>query len=74
MEEDHKTKEASDEGVEKHSCQIELRGAHHVRIEEEHIRIYHLIIYVYDHIYIHIYTYIYAHTHTHILLNTLSIY
>jgi hypothetical protein len=28
MEEDHKTKEARDEGVEKHSCQIELRGAH----------------------------------------------
>ena len=28
MEEDHKTKEAHDEGVEKHSCQIELRGAH----------------------------------------------
>ena len=28
MEVDHKTKEARDEGVEKHSCQIELRGAH----------------------------------------------
>jgi len=28
MEEDHETKEARDEGVEKHSCQIELRGAH----------------------------------------------
>ena len=28
MEEDHKTKETHDEGVEKHSCQIELRGAH----------------------------------------------
>ncbi len=28
MEEDHKTKEALDQGVEKHSCQIELRGAH----------------------------------------------
>ena len=28
MEEDHKTKEAHDEGVEEHSCQIELRGAH----------------------------------------------
>ena len=28
MEEDHKTKETRDEGVEKHSCQIELRGAH----------------------------------------------
>jgi hypothetical protein len=28
MEEDHKTKEARDQGVEKHSCQIELRGAH----------------------------------------------
>ena len=28
MEEDHKTKEARDEGVEKHSCQIELRGIH----------------------------------------------
>ena len=28
MEEDHKTKEAHDQGVEKHSCQIELRGAH----------------------------------------------
>jgi hypothetical protein len=28
MEEDHKTKTASDEGVEKHSCQIELRGVH----------------------------------------------
>ena len=28
MEEDHKTKTARDEGVEKHSCQIELRGAH----------------------------------------------
>ncbi len=27
MEEDHKTKEARDQGVEKHSCQIELRGA-----------------------------------------------
>ena len=45
MEEDHKTKEARDEGVEKHSCQIELRGAHlnlvhvtavlHVRNEDE---------------------------------------
>jgi 4-alpha-glucanotransferase len=28
MEEDHTTKEARDQGVEKHSCQIELRGAH----------------------------------------------
>ena len=28
MEEDHKTKETLDQGVEKHSCQIELRGAH----------------------------------------------
>ncbi len=28
MEEDHKTKEARDQGVEKHSCQIECRGAH----------------------------------------------
>ena len=28
MEEDHKTKEARDEGVEKHSCQIEWRGIH----------------------------------------------
>ncbi len=28
MEEDHKTKTARDEGVEKHSCQIELRGIH----------------------------------------------
>ena len=28
MEEDHKTKEVRDEGVEKHSCQIELRGTH----------------------------------------------
>ena len=28
MEEEHKTKEALDERVEKHSCQIELRGAH----------------------------------------------
>jgi hypothetical protein len=28
MEEDHNTKAALDEGVEKHSCQIELKGAH----------------------------------------------
>jgi hypothetical protein len=28
MEEDHKTKTERDEGVEKHSCQIELRGVH----------------------------------------------
>jgi hypothetical protein len=28
MEEDHKTKSTLDEGVEKHSCQIEWRGAH----------------------------------------------
>ncbi len=28
MEEDHKTEAARDEGVEKHSCQIELRRAH----------------------------------------------
>ena len=28
MEEDHKTKIARDEGVEKHPCQIELRGVH----------------------------------------------
>jgi hypothetical protein len=28
MEEDHNTKSARDTGVEKHSCQIELRGAH----------------------------------------------
>ena len=28
MEEDHNTKATLDEGVEKHSCQIELRGAH----------------------------------------------
>ena len=28
MEEDHKTKETRDEGVEQHSCQIEWRGAH----------------------------------------------
>ena len=28
MEEDHKTKTARDEGVEKHSCPIELRGVH----------------------------------------------
>ncbi len=28
MEEDHKTTAARDEGVEQHSCQIELRGAH----------------------------------------------
>ncbi len=28
MEEDHNTKAVLDEGVEKHSCQIELRGAH----------------------------------------------
>ncbi len=28
MEEDHKTKEIQDEGVEKHSCQIELRDTH----------------------------------------------
>jgi hypothetical protein len=28
MEEDHNTKAARDAGVEKHSCQIELRGAH----------------------------------------------
>ncbi len=28
MEEDHKTKTGRDEGVEKHSCQIELRGVH----------------------------------------------
>jgi deoxycytidylate deaminase len=28
MEEDHITKAARDAGVEKHSCQIELRGAH----------------------------------------------
>ena len=28
MEEDHKTKTARDEGVEKHSCQTESRGVH----------------------------------------------
>ena len=28
MEEDHNTKATRDAGVEKHSCQIELRGAH----------------------------------------------
>jgi len=28
MEEDHNTKGARDTGVEKHSCQIELRGVH----------------------------------------------
>jgi hypothetical protein len=28
MEEDHKTKKARGQGVEKHSCQIESRGAH----------------------------------------------
>ena len=28
MEEDHNTKAGRDAGVEKHSCQIELRGAH----------------------------------------------
>jgi hypothetical protein len=28
MQEEHKTKEARDERVEKHSCQIELRGSH----------------------------------------------
>ena len=28
MEEDHNTKVARDEGVEKHSCQIELKGIH----------------------------------------------
>ena len=28
MEEDHNTKEGRDTGVEKHSCQIELRGTH----------------------------------------------
>ncbi len=28
MEEDHNTKSVLDEGVEKHSCQIELRGTH----------------------------------------------
>jgi hypothetical protein len=28
MEEDHNTKTARDTGVEKHSCQIELRGVH----------------------------------------------
>ena len=28
MEEDHKTKTARGKGVEKHSCQIELRGVH----------------------------------------------
>ena len=28
MEEDHKTKIARDEGVEKHPCQIDLRGVH----------------------------------------------
>ncbi len=28
MEEDHNTKAARDEGDEKHSCQIELRGEH----------------------------------------------
>ena len=28
VEEDHKTKETRDQGVEKHSCQIELRGTH----------------------------------------------
>jgi hypothetical protein len=28
MAEDHKTKGSRDQGVEKHSCQIELRGAH----------------------------------------------
>jgi hypothetical protein len=28
MEEDHNTKAARDTGVEKHSCRIELRGAH----------------------------------------------
>jgi hypothetical protein len=28
MEEDHKTKTTRDEEVEKHSCQIEWRGAH----------------------------------------------
>ena len=28
MEEDHKTKTTRDEGVEKHSCQIELRETH----------------------------------------------
>ncbi len=28
MEENHNTKEAHDAGVEKHSCQIELRGVH----------------------------------------------
>jgi hypothetical protein len=28
MEDYHKTKTARDEGVEKHSCQIELRGVH----------------------------------------------
>jgi hypothetical protein len=30
MEEDHKTQEARDQGVEKHSCQIELRGPEHI--------------------------------------------
>ena len=28
MEEDHNTKAVRNEGVEKHSCQIKLRGAH----------------------------------------------
>ncbi len=32
IEEDHKTKTSRDEGVEKHSCQIEWRGTHVNRV------------------------------------------
>jgi hypothetical protein len=46
MEEDHKTKTSRDEGVEKHSCQIELRGAHvkHVYYNTKQVLCTHIMI------------------------------
>ena len=58
MEGDHKTKEARDEGVEKHSCQIELRGAHLNLVYYNGKQV------LYTYTYIHLYTYTHTHPHT----------
>ena len=78
MEDDHNTKTARVAGVEKHSCQIELRGAHVKLVyynNKKVLRVYimlHVTVVLYvrsedEVIYTGIYTYIYIpiHTHTH---------
>ncbi len=70
MEEDHETKTARDEGVEKLSCQIEWRGSHVNLVYYNGKQ----VLRAYSMVHVTAVLHVRSEEHTHILLNTVSIY